>query len=345
MASEHSGSVVALRRATKPSPKPAVSPAVEEARRVLRAQIATLADLVDRVDERFAEAVAILLATEGHVVVSGVGKSGQIGRKIASTLASTGTPALFVNAAEAYHGDLGMITARDTALLISHSGETDEVVGLLPHLRALGVPVIAMAGRPDSSLARGADVLLDISVEREACPNNLAPTSSTLATLAIGDALAIALMRERAFTSSDFARFHPGGALGRKLLTRVADVMRPRARLPIAAPTDTVGASLMTMTEGRLGLVLVMNGERLVGLVTDGDLRRAIHRHPDVLSIRVAEIMTRNPVTVDADMLLADAHQRMQAMKLKALVVLGGDGKVAGVVEVFDQDGDVPAPA
>lgn len=333
MASDNSGSVVALRRAATSTP----SPAVEEARRVLRHQAQTIAELADRVDDRFGYAVDIVLSTKGHVVVCGVGKSGQVGRKIASTLASTGTPALFVNAAEAHHGDLGMITERDAAVLISHSGETDEVVGLIPYLKSLRIPVIAIVGQLDSTLAKAADVVLDVSVDREACPNNLAPTSSSLATLAIGDALAIALMCERGFSPRDFARYHPGGSLGRRLLTRVKDVMRS-ANLPFVTPTATIGEAVVTMTEGRLGLVLVMHGERLVGLVTDGDLRRAINRYPDIHSVRVSEIMTLNPVTLDEDTLLADAHQRMQSLKLKALVVLNAEGKVSGVVEVFDGD-------
>jgi arabinose-5-phosphate isomerase len=340
MATDNPRNVVALRRAAA-DPR---SAAVQEARRVLQHQAGTLEELAERVDERFADAVAIVLSTQGHVVVSGVGKSGQIGHKIASTLASTGTPALFISAAEAHHGDLGMITGRDTALLISHSGETEEVVRLIPHLRAMGIPIIAMVGNQDSTLARAADVVLDVSVAREACPNNLAPTSSTLATLALGDALAVALICERGFSPKDFAKNHPGGSLGRRLHTRVRDVMR-RSKLPIVGPSATVGESLMTMTEGRLGLVLVTHGDRLIGLVTDGDLRRAIHRHPDVLQVKVSEIMTQNPVTIDEDCLLADAHQRMQSMKLKALVVMNGEGKVSGVVEVFDRDADVPGQA
>lgn len=340
MVSDNSGSVVALRRA--PTETPRRANAVDEARRVLTHQAAMLSELAERVDDRFADAVDAILSTRGHVVVAGVGKSGQIGRKIASTLASTGTPALYVNAAEAHHGDLGMITERDTAILISHSGETAEVVELIPHLKALGIPIIGIVGQMKSTLARSADVVLDVSVEREVCPNNLAPTSSALATLAIGDALAVALMRERGFTPRDFARVHPGGSLGRRLLVRVRDVMR-RARLPVVAPTATVGESLITMTEGRLGLVLVMQGDRLVGLITDGDLRRAMHRYPDILSVRVSEIMTLNPVTIDEDVLLEDAHQRMQSLKLKALVALDAEGKVSGVVEVFDRDGAAPA--
>lgn len=316
----------------------APSDAVLEAQRVLTHQAATLGRLVDRIDESFAAAVEMVLATQGHVVVSGVGKSGLIGRKIASTLACTGTPALYISASEAHHGDLGMITAKDTVILISYSGETDDVVGLIPHLRDIGVPTIAFTGKLDSSLARNADLVIDVSVEREACPNNLAPTTSTLAALAIGDALAIALMRERSFTPRDFARYHPGGSLGRRLLTQVRDVMR-RTKLPCVAPTSTVGESLITMTEGRLGLVLVMHGDRLVGLITDGDLRRAMQRHPDVLRLPVSEIMTQNPVTIDEHSLLGDAHHRMTSLKLKALVALNSEGKVTGVIEVFDLDG------
>ncbi|HTM23217.1 MAG TPA: KpsF/GutQ family sugar-phosphate isomerase [Kofleriaceae bacterium] len=295
-----------------------------------------IAELADRLDESFALTVEAMLNAAGHVVVMGVGKSGLIGKKIASTFASTGTPSFFVNAAEAHHGDLGMITARDTALLVSHSGETEEVVQLVPHLRRLGITIIALVGQLDSTLARSADVALDVSVHREACPNNLAPTSSALAALAMGDALAVSLMRRRGFGAGDFARFHPGGTLGRRLCTQVRDVMRGND-LPIVAPTDTVGDSLVTMTRGRLGLILVMNGDRLLGLVTDGDLRRAMQRHSDLLRLPVTEIMTRNPVTIDENTLLDDAHQRLQAMKLKALVVVGDEGKVTGIVEVFDE--------
>jgi arabinose-5-phosphate isomerase len=327
MSIDASGAVVALRRSS--------SPLVQEARAVLLHQAAALSDLARRVDETFAHFVEIIHATPGHLVVIGVGKSGIIGRKIASTLASTGTPALFINAAEAHHGDLGMVTPRDTALLISYSGETEEVVGLVPHLRRMNVQVLALVGQRDSSLARAADLALDVSVEREACPNNLAPTTSTLATLAMGDALAVALMGLNEFKTHDFARFHPGGSLGRRLHTRVKDVMR-KHDLPIVAPGETVGESLMKITKGRLGLLLVIKGERLVGLVTDGDLRRAMQRHENLLTVRVSEIMTQNPVTIDEDTLLADAHQRMQAMKLKALVVVNGEGRVSGVIEVFD---------
>ena len=236
---------------------------VEQARNVFREQAQAIEALADRVDTNFAEAVEVLLTTASKVVILGVGKSGLIGRKIAATLASTGTPSFFVQAGEAYHGDLGMISQGDTVLLISQSGETDEVIRLMPHLRRLGVPMIGLTGCLDSTLAAGVDVTLDVSVEREACPNNLAPTNSTLAALAMGDALAVALIHCRSFGPSQFAQFHPGGSLGKQLLT-VKEAMRT-ADLPTVCPTDTVGHSLMTISEGRLGLVLVKNGDKLVG--------------------------------------------------------------------------------
>jgi arabinose-5-phosphate isomerase len=333
MLNDASRKVVALRRdlgATE------AVPVVEEARSVFREQAAAIAQLADRVDDRYERAVDVLFSTEGHVVFLGVGKSGIIGRKIASTMASTGTPALFVHAGEALHGDLGLVTARDAAVLVSYSGETDEILSLLPHLERLGIPTIALVGATDSTLARSVDVVLDVSVAREACPNNLAPTNSTLVALAMGDALACSLIRKREFRAADFARVHPGGNLGRLLQGRIKDAMR-RSDLPIVRPNATVGDSLVTITQGRLGLAMVMNGDRLVGLVTDGDLRRAMQRHEDLMSLPVSEIMTLNPVTIDENTVLADAHKRMQQMKLKALVAVNRDGKVTGVIEVFDE--------
>ncbi len=308
---------------------------IDEARSVFAHQASALAELADRLDERFAAAVELIHDTAGHVAVIGVGKSGLIGQKIASTLSSTGTPAFFVHAAEALHGDLGMVTDRESAILISRSGETDEVVRLLPHLRRREIPMVALVGNLDSTLAGQVNVALDVSVEREVCPNNLAPTTSTLAALAMGDALAVALSRRRGFCAADFARCHPGGSLGRDLST-VADAMCGHD-LPVVSPNATVGESLITITEGRLGLCLVMNGERLVGLVTDGDLRRSMQRHDNLLALRVSEIMTLNPVTIDEETPLTEAHQRMQQMKLKALVAVNRKGKVTGVVEVFDE--------
>ncbi|MCA9622675.1 MAG: KpsF/GutQ family sugar-phosphate isomerase [Myxococcales bacterium] len=292
--------------------------------------------MAGRLDESFVHAVDALLGVEGHVVVMGVGKSGIIGRKIASTMASTGTPAIFVSAAEAHHGDLGMITARDLVLLLSHSGKTAEVLSLIPHLRRIGVPTIALVGYRDSPLARAADIVLDVSVEREACPANLAPTSSSVAALAMGDALAMSLMKRRRFNARQFADLHPGGRLGSKLHQRVKDVMRTKD-LPVVAPDDSVVDSLITITQGRLGLVLVKEGERLRGIVTDGDLRRCLQRQSGRLNgLKVTDIMTPNPITVDEGTLLSDAHELMQLEKITALVVVDRDGSVVGVVQVFD---------
>jgi arabinose-5-phosphate isomerase len=308
----------------------------EEARDTFREQAKSIAELADRVDENFGRAIGLMYATPGHVVVTGIGKSGIIGRKIAATLSSTGTPSFFVHPAEAFHGDLGMITARDTVLLVSYSGETEEVVRLLPHLLRLGSPIVSLVGAVDSTLARAADVAIDVSVEREACPNNLAPTNSTLAALAMGDALAVSLMRTRQFRVEDFARLHPGGALGRRLLTRVKDVMH-RRELPVVAPSQTVRDSLFTITRGRLGLALVFEDGELRGIVTDGDLRRAMQRHEDVLNVPVSEIMSAHPATIDEDALLSDAEKLMRRRKIKALVVVDRMGKPTGLVEIFDR--------
>jgi arabinose-5-phosphate isomerase len=308
---------------------------VEETRKVLEHQAQMISDMAGRVDESFVHAVDALQATEGHVVVIGVGKSGIIGRKIASTLASTGTPAIFVSAAEAHHGDLGMLTPRDIALLISNSGKTNEVMQLIPHLRRLGIPMIALVGHRSSPLARATDIALDVAVEREACPSNLAPTSSALAALAMGDALACSLMRRRNFGAREFAMLHPGGRLGSKLHNRVKDVMRA-TDLPMVTPDASVADSLLTITEGRLGMVLVMERERLVGVVTDGDLRRCMQHHGRLHGLQVSEIMTRRPMTIDEDTLQSDAYELMQAEKITALVVVDGQGNLAGVVQVFD---------
>lgn len=310
---------------------------VDDARAVFRRQAIAVAALADKIDDRFPKVVSTILATPGHVVMFAMGKSGLVARKLAATFASTGTPSFFVHPAEAQHGDLGKVTERDTAICVSCSGETREVLELIPHLRRLGIPIIAMTGNPMSKLALESDLHLDVGVDREACPHNLAPTNSTLATMAMGDALAVSLIRMRDFGPNDFARFHPGGSLGRRLNTRVRDAMRS-TDLPVVGPAATVGETLVKITEGRLGLALVMAGERLIGLVTDGDLRRAMQRHSDLLTMPVSEIMTDNPVTIDEDCMLEVARQRMQQLKLKALVVVNPRGRVAGIVEVFDDN-------
>ncbi len=307
------------------------------ARELFRHHAQAMEALQNRLDDTFITAVQLILHSPGHVVFIGMGKSGHIAQKLAATFASTGTPSFYIHAAEAHHGDLGMITSRDTAILISYSGETTEVVQLLPHLQNRRIPVVALVGRLASTLGRAADAALDISVDREACPHNLAPTTSAITTMAMGHALAVTLMRERDFCPDDFARCHPGGSLGRRLTTQVRHAMRVHD-LPMVSPSDTVGEALVTITEGRLGLALVMNGERLVGLVTDGDLRRGMQRHENLLVMPIAEIMTLNPVTIDENVLLDVAHQRMQQMKLKALVAVNSRGRVSGVVEVFNDE-------
>ena len=327
--------LVVVPRRTEPADALSEEGLIEEARQVFRHQASTVAALAQQLDASFPRVVSTILGTPGHTVFFAMGKSGLVARKLSATLASTGTPSFFVHPAEAHHGDLGRVTKRDTAILISCSGETREVLDLLPHLRRLGIPLIAMTGNPRSTLAQEADLNLDVSVDREACPNNLAPTNSTLATMAMGDALAVSLIRLRGFRADDFARFHPGGSLGRRLTTHVRDAMRAND-LPMVSPTDKVGESLVKITEGRLGLVLVMAGEKLVGLITDGDLRRAMLRHEDLLTMPVSDIMTDNPVTIDEDCLLDTALERMQQLKLKALVAVDSRGRVTGVIEVFD---------
>jgi arabinose-5-phosphate isomerase len=334
MANASRDSVARLRRNTDHRTRPARG-LLEEAQDVLRQQARALEAVADRLDGTFLEAVDAILATTGKVVFFGLGKSGLIAQKLAATFASTGTPSFFVHAAEAHHGDLGMINDTDIAILVSCSGETREVVELLPHLKHMGVVTIALVGRTESALGSGSDIALDASVSREACPNNLAPTTSTVAAMALGDALAVALMRRRDFGADDFARLHPGGSLGRSLKVRVKDAMRTH-NLPICKPTESVGHALVRISEGRLGLVLVMNGPRLVGLVTDGDLRRGIQRHDDLLSLPVSTIMTENPVTIDENVLLNVALHRMQQMKLKALVAVNTSGGVTGIVDVFE---------
>lgn len=305
------------------------------AREALMAQSEAIRTLADRIADKFQQAVEMILTCCGRVVISGMGKSGLIGNKIAATLASTGTPSFFLHPAEAFHGDLGMLKSVDVLILISYSGETEEIIRLIPSLKAFGNRIIAFTSKIDSTLARQADIFLDISVEREVCPNNLAPTTSTLVTMAMGDALTVALIRARNFKPHDFARFHPGGSLGRRLLTRARDIMH--TNLPIVATGTTLYECMFAMTSGRMGLALVMDGEKLLGIITDGDLRRALLREPDAMNKPVREFMTVNPVSIDAETLLAEAEEYMRQWKVKALVVTSGRDKlVCGIIEIFD---------
>ena len=283
----------------------------------------------------FAAAVDLVMKAGGHVVVCGMGKSGLIGRKIAATLASTGTPSLFLHPAEAIHGDLGMVRRGDVVILISNSGETEEIVRLLPAFQRLEARIIAMTASAESSLSKAAEITLDISVDREACPLNLAPTTSALNTLVLGDAIAVALMEARGFEEADFARTHPGGALGRRLLTRVRDAMRTD-NLPFVDPDLPVQDAIMVMTEGRLGLALVGTADSLVGILTDGDLRRLLVRGVDLAGTPVREVASPSPLTIAGDLLMADAEARMQESRVQCLVVTDTDGRVVGVVQIFE---------
>ena len=300
-------------------------------------QVAALQGVASRMDDSFCQAVDILFNTSGRVVVLGVGKSGLIGHKIASTFASTGTPSINIHASDAVHGDLGMIRPEDVGLLISYSGETEELLRVIPFLKNQGNKIVAMTGHMSSMLAKFADVVLDIGIDRESCPNNLAPTTSTTATLVMGDALASALIRARNFKPIDFARFHPGGSLGRRLLTRIRDVMHTE-NLPFVRPDDYLRDVVGTMTSRRLGVALVMENEALLGLITDGDLRRALSIKEDPLSRRARDIMTTNPLTIAQDHTLPEAEQLMRNSKVKALVVVDApeSKKVVGVMLILD---------
>lgn len=307
------------------------------AREVLQIEAQAVAALSDRIDAEFARAVDLLLACQGRVVVSGVGKSGHIARKIAATLASTGTPSLFMHAAEAAHGDLGMITRGDVMLALSYSGEGDELLTMLPIAKRLGTPLIAITGNSSSALAKLADVHIDVRVEKEACPLNLAPTSSTTAMLAMGDALAIACLDARGFGPEDFARAHPGGALGRKLLTYVRDVMRTDGRIPIVDDGASVMDALREITRKQIGVTAVVDQRGdLAGIFTDGDLRRLLERVGDVRGVNVADVMTREPLTISPDLLAAEAAQTMEARRKNVLLAVNQAGELVGVLSMPD---------
>lgn len=307
------------------------------ARRVLRIEAQAVLDLAARVGEDFARAVELILKRHGRVIVTGVGKSGHIGRKLAATLASTGTPAYFVHAAEAAHGDLGMITPEDVVIALSNSGTSAELLTIVPMVKRQGARLVSITGNPDSPLAREADVHLDAMVAEEACPLNLAPTASTTAALALGDALAVALLDARGFAAEDFARSHPGGALGRRLLTHVSDVMRPLKAVPQVAADAPLTQALLAMTAGGMGMTAVIDGAcRPHGIFTDGDLRRALEKGCDVRSAQVGEVMTRNPRTITANVLAAEAAEVMERMRISQLLVVDDAGCLAGALTTHD---------
>ncbi len=288
--------------------------------------------LNQNLSDNFNQAVEMILHCEGRVVVAGIGKSGLVGKKMVATFASTGTPSFFLHPTEAFHGDLGMLKPIDVVILISYSGETDDVNKLIPSLKNFGNKIIAMTGNPQSTLGRHADITLDISIEREACPNNLAPTTSSLITMALGDALAIALIKARDFKAEDFARFHPGGSLGRKLLCRVRDVMQ--RKLPITHLSASFSDCLHVMNEGRMGVAIVMQQDELQGIITDGDIRRTLAKFgADSLNKTAEEIMTRNPKTILDSTFLAHAEEFMKEKHIHSLIAVTEEGKVSGIVE------------
>ena len=315
----------------------AAEPALELARRVLTIEAEAVSALVARLDERFLAAVALILECRGRVVVSGIGKSGHIARKIASTMASTGTAAFFVHPAEASHGDLGMIQAEDVLVALSYSGESAELVTIVPIVKREGAKLIAITGNPNSTLALQADVHLDARVAQEACPLNLAPTASTTAALALGDALSIALLDARGFNEKDFARKHPGGALGRRLLTRVADVMRTGSAVPIVKDHASFSEALLEMSRKGMGMTAILNADdRLLGIFTDGDLRRALEQVGEIRSVRIVEVMTRGPRTIAPDRLAAEAAQLMERHRISQLLVTAEDGRLLGALNTHD---------
>ena len=300
-------------------------------------EAAALGRMGERLDAAFTQAVHRILATRGRVVVMGMGKSGHVGRKIAATLASTGTPAFFVHPAEASHGDLGMVTHEDLVLALSNSGESHEITALLPVLRRLGVPVVALTGAPASTLAAHADLVLDCSVEREACPLNLAPTASTTAQIAMGDALAVALLDARGFRAEDFARSHPGGALGRRLLTLVRDVMRRGDEVPCVPPEASFSTLMREISAKGVGAAAVVDDAgRLQGIFTDGDLRRCIEGGMNVLAMNAGALMHAGPRTIAADALAADAAQLMEQHRITSVLVTDPDGMLVGIVHIGD---------
>lgn len=313
---------------------------LEHAREVLRMEAEAVLELIPRIDDNFAAAVKMILECEGRTVITGMGKSGLIGRKIAATLASTGTPSFYLHPAEGIHGDLGMVTESDVVIALSNSGETGEVLNILPSLRRIGAKVIAMVGNPDSTLGKNADVILNVGVSKEACPLGLAPTSSTTAALAYGDALALALLKKHNFTASQFAIFHPGGSLGRKLLLTVGNIMHKGSENPIVLADTTVQEALFIITDKGLGAVSVIDANGIMqGVLTDGDIRRGLSKGVDFLQSPVRDLMTREPKTITEDKLAAQALHIMESNKPKPITVLpviDAENKVIGLLHMTD---------
>lgn len=304
------------------------------AKEVFEIEAKAVSDLAKSLTNDFNKAVEAILKSSGRLVVCGVGKSGIVGRKIAATLASTGTPSLFIHPTEAFHGDLGMITKDDVCLAISYSGETEELLKIIPYIKFNKIKLIGLSGNPKSTLAVNSHFHLTVAVHKEACPLELAPTSSTTATLAMGDALAVALMKARKFKPADFAQYHPGGSLGRRLLTTVEHAM-VKTQLPVVKGNDSIKQVINTMSSGRLGLAVVLEKNKITGIITDGDLRRAMDKHAEKLFVlRAADIMTQNPRTINKDMMMAEAEELMTKHKITSLLV-ADKGKLIGVAQIY----------
>jgi len=305
------------------------------AKEVFEIEIQELKKIKNRINSNFTKIIELILNSKGRLVITGMGKSGHIGVKMSATLASVGTPSFFMHPAEAIHGDLGMLTKDDVVLAISNSGESEEIVKLIPHLKRMKIKLIGMVGNPNSTLAKESDIFLDIGVEKEACPLQLAPTSSTTATLVMGDALAVALMKAKNFKPENFASFHPGGSLGRKLLTKVKNLMR-KNNLPIVSENSSFIEIIDSITKGKMGLSIVMDGEKIVGIITDGDLRRALQSNEKSrFEFTAKEIMTKNPKTISPEVKVVEAEEFMIKHKIKNLLVVEND-KLIGVFELYD---------
>jgi arabinose-5-phosphate isomerase len=312
---------------------------LDEIKKVLETEMKSIGDLIKKLNNNYVMAVELMFECKGRVVVSGIGKSGLIGRKIASTLASTGTPAFFLDPAEGVHGDLGMIMNGDIALLISNSGETEEILKISPNLKKIGMKIILLTGKPNSSLAKLSDIVLDVGVEKEACPLNLAPTASTTTTLATGDALAVALLEKRGFKPEDFAFLHPGGTLGKKLLLKVDDVMHSGEENPIISEAKSMKDAIIEITSKRLGATNIVNDKGIiVGIITDGDLRRAIEKYGNLLEKNVKEIMTKNPVVIETGKLAAEAVHIMEdrPSQIMVLPVIDTKRRPIGMLRIHD---------
>ncbi len=310
---------------------------IKLAKEVLQLEASAIQNLVERIDKSFLDTLELIWKAKGRIIITGVGKAGIIGQKISATLASTGTPSIWVHSGEAIHGDLGRVTKEDVVIILSNSGESEEVIKLLPVLKKIGTPIIAITGRPDSTLGRYSDIVLNVAVEKEACPLNLAPTTSTTAMLAMGDAIAVCLIKLRDFRQDDFALYHPGGSLGKRLLLKVKDIMRTGERCPIVLPETPVKEVLVSITSAKAGAAIIADkNQKIKGIFTDGDLRRHIEERPDLLSCKIKEVMTKNPVSINENELAIHAMKEMKQRKIDELPVINAKNQVVGILDIQD---------